>query len=247
LAGALALAGALILEGAGPAEAADVAIRSCPYTIQTPGTYVLVRDLTCPGGGIRVEANNVRLILGGHTLTGMPPGAQGVLATGVAGLSVRGGTLTGFSNGIIVTGSSNVRVAGVTATDNNFDGIAMAGCTGCEIVGSRAERNKSKGIYVLASTGVRVVRNTASSNRHDGINLAGSDSNLVADNTAADNGRWGIKVSDGDEGNRLEGNRAVGNETDLVDLNLPDCTNTWRGNTFVTDSEGDGPEAGCIR
>jgi hypothetical protein len=50
-------------------------------------------------------------------------------------------------------------------------------------------------------------------------------------------------------GNLLEGNRATGNaNTDLVDFNLPqDCVNTWRGNRFVTDNEGDGPSGGCIR
>ena len=34
---------------------------------------------------------------------------------------------------------------------------------------------------------------------------------------------------------------------DLVDGNLPPCVNTWQGNTFVTDNEGNGPGAGCIR
>jgi hypothetical protein len=47
--------------------------------------------------------------------------------------------------------------------------------------------------------------------------------------------------------NRLESNRATGNGVDLVDENLPACVNTWLGNRFATDNEGDGPGAGCIR
>ena len=27
----------------------------------------------------------------------------------------------------------------------------------------------------------------------------------------------------------------------------PACVNTWQANSFVTDNEGDGPGAGCIR
>jgi hypothetical protein len=49
---------------------------------------------------------------------------------------------------------------------------------------------------------------------------------------------------------RLEGNRARNNTPfDLIDGNptATPCANTWRGNSFATDNEGNGPAAGCIR
>jgi hypothetical protein len=38
-------------------------------------------------------------------------------------------------------------------------------------------------------------------------------------------------------GNTVTGNRNF----DLADNNLPACVNTWQGNAFVTDNEGNGP------
>ena len=59
---------------------------------------------------------------------------------------------------------------------------------------------------------------------------------------------WGILVDTPATGNRIEGNVATGNSIfDLDDANQPACVNTWRGNAFVTDNEGNGPGAGCIR
>ncbi|MEY4667793.1 MAG: hypothetical protein RL518_492 [Pseudomonadota bacterium] len=39
---------------------------------------------------------------------------------------------------------------------------------------------------------------------------------------------------------------AVGDAVDIR-AGINACTNTWKNNKFVTDSEGDGPDAGCIR
>ena len=64
------------------------------------------------------------------------------------------------------------------------------------------------------------------------------------------NGGVGIQVNQGSVGNRLMGNVASGNGTDLADFNpvtAAGCANTWLGNVFVTDNEGNGPGAGCIR
>src|SRR4051794_12684025 len=90
LATAVTLGGVLVMGGAGTAEAATFRIRSCPYTINTPGTYVLATDLICPGLGraVTVAANNVRLLLGSHTLDGQNLGDAGIFAEGVTGLSV---------------------------------------------------------------------------------------------------------------------------------------------------------------
>ena len=57
------------LAGGGRPAAAATLNQSCPFTAMTPGTYVLVRDLTCPSPAITVTANGVSLVLGGRTLT----------------------------------------------------------------------------------------------------------------------------------------------------------------------------------
>src|SRR3954447_4228798 len=98
---ALALGGALTLASAGPAAAGTVQFTACPYTIPAPGTYVLAADFAC-GGGITVQADDVQLVLGKHTITGLgiSLGGDGVVATSHKGLRVVGGTITGFGRGI---------------------------------------------------------------------------------------------------------------------------------------------------
>jgi hypothetical protein len=59
----------------------------------------------------------------------------------------------------------------------------------------------------------------------------------------------GIQVTPGSTDNQFLGNTATGNSPgpDLVEGNLPACSNSWLANVFVTDNEGNGPGAGCIR
>src|SRR3954470_14921758 len=87
------------LAGGGRPAAAATLIQNCPFTANLPGTYVLARDLTCPpsgqGDAIIVAANNVTLVLAGHTLTAVPGGVIGVNALNVTGLTITGGTIVG--------------------------------------------------------------------------------------------------------------------------------------------------------
>ncbi len=234
LAGMLALGGALLLGSAGPAEAATFQITSCPYEITVPGTYVLTRDLTCGGGppAIQIRANNVRLILGNHTISASDNGG-GIVGHGT-NLSIVGGTVTGFVTGVYLGGlsgglSTGISVVGVNASGNSIVGITFESCSRCSVAGSRANDNGRGGIFSFGEgSAVRVVGNTAK-----------------------DNGIYGIIVDNGSTGNYLTGNTATGNASaDLADLNLPACVNLWRGNRFVTDNETGaafGPGAGCIR
>jgi parallel beta-helix repeat protein len=212
-----------ILAGGGRPAAAATLIQSCPFSANLPGTYVLARDLTCPGIGsaITIFANNVTLVLAGHTLTAMPGGVIGVFALNVTGLTITGGTIVGFQNAdIFLRNTPNARVIGVTATGS-----------------------QSAGIFVLENTGALLAGNTVTNNP-DGILLLDSDASRVVGNTATGNGGIGIQVDLGSTGNQILGNTATGNGTDLVDGTPPPCVNTWRGNTFATKG---GAGAACIR
>lgn len=231
LAGTLALGGTFTLGDAGPAAAATVQIRSCPYAITAPGTYVLAANLICPGiVAIGVTANNVRLILGSRTLDGGGGSRFGVVAEGVTGLSVVGGTITGFSVvGINLSSTPGARVVGVNVSGNGGYGFLLSSCAGCEFVGNRASRNGVDGISAFTQ----------------------SPDLLVVGNTTVGNGRNGIGLGADSTGDRLIGNLATGNgQTDLFDGNIPSCVNTWLGNRFATDNEtgaAAGPGQGCIR
>ena len=231
-----------------------------------------------PGDGIIITADNVRLVLGGRTLTGSGSGA-GVRAAGsqanptLEGLRVVSGTVTGFDDGLVLGNAPGARISGVTATDsaddgiavrnspgarvagntaarNGGDGIDVGGCNGCMVIGNRIVENVDTGIEVESLTSARIAANTVTGNGDDGIDLQGeeADGNRVQGNKTIGNDDNGIVVDAGSTGNHFEGNQATGNPgLDLEDVNLPACLNTWRGNNFVTDNEGDGPGAGCIR
>jgi hypothetical protein len=66
-------------------------------------------------------------------------------------------------------------------------------------------------------------------------------------NTTDQNASSGILVvSSADSGNLFIGNASHNNGGfDMSDFSS--CANRWVANAFVTDSEGDGPRAGCIR
>ncbi len=110
----------------GPTE-----ITAC-QDITQPGAYVLVNNLTATASDcIRVSADVVSIDLAGFTIdmTGGPltdtagirnidPGA------GFAdGLSVGGGTITGFASGILIEGGIGHRIEGVRIVGNTVEGI----------------------------------------------------------------------------------------------------------------------------
>jgi parallel beta-helix repeat protein len=226
----LALGGTLMLGSTGAAAAGAVTIiPSCGYTITARGTYMLATDLTCQGEttAITIAANNVELLLGKHTLDGGD--GDGVVANGVRGLRIVGGTISGFNGRAIdITNARGVLIAGVTEAANT-GGIVLESCVGCLVVGCRT------------------------SDSDVGISLSGSSPNTqIAGNTATRNNVIGIQVLAGTQGVRLTGNVATDNQgVDLLDANLPgSCVNIWRGNSFETDNETGaafGPGAGCIR
>jgi parallel beta-helix repeat protein len=290
LAGLLALAGAAAAYPAAAGPFVAIPISSCPYTILAAGNYALTQDLTCPGTEPAITVapgvDNVRLFLKGRTLTGDGQ-VGGIVAEGtpedpIEGLRIVGGTVTGFSDGVLIRNAPGARVARLTADGNlengiyvdqspnarivgntasgSVKGIYVRDCEGCWIVDNRATGNArsvtSDGIWLLGSTSAWVKRNTATGNGDDGIELvSNSTNNLIRANVTTGNNGSGIDVADGSRGNRLVRNRATGNdanndgtEQDLTDRNLSSgCVNTWLDNSFATDSEDDGPGAGCIR
>ena len=82
-----------------------------------------------------------------------------------------------------------------------------------------------------------------------------SNNNTVRGNHVLDNAGDGISIMKGGifpggtptTGNVVQANQVLGSGgVDLRDDN-DTCGNTWKSNTFETDSEGDGPRHGCIQ
>ncbi len=94
---------------------------SCGDTI-TQDT-VLTADLTCPEGSgpaIDIAASDITLDLGGHTISGHTPGI-GVFALGQEGLTIRNGTIDGFSDGVFILQTSHVILEDLLISNHTSD------------------------------------------------------------------------------------------------------------------------------
>jgi len=86
-----------------------------PTVITEPGTYRVAQDFSATGDGIVIQANDVQLFLGDHTITG--PGnkvGRAIVVDGVKNASISGGTLRTFGIGVALLGASGSSVRDVT-------------------------------------------------------------------------------------------------------------------------------------
>ncbi len=114
--GRRALLAAVFLLPAG-LRAQVTTISSVPYTISSPGKYVLGFNVamgSASGPAITVAASEVDLDLGGYNLIGGTSATSGVYVSGAAVVHVRNGYITGFTTGVTVYNASDVEVTGLS-------------------------------------------------------------------------------------------------------------------------------------
>jgi hypothetical protein len=131
---------------AGQAQAQTV-INSLPYTINTPGDYVLGSNLTynsATGAAITFNIGNVNLDFANHYISGLAAGtatqAIGLSSTERANITIKNGAIAGFFKGISFTGNG-------LSTSNNVGHI---------IENMRLPSNTSAGIEILNGINCRI-------------------------------------------------------------------------------------------
>lgn len=247
-------------------------------TLGAPGAYALAADIavvdaTC----IEITASNVTLDLAGHTLSCTGSGfagscqvpeftSRGVsVAPELTGITLKGpGTITGFDNGVVITGS-NAHVKGLTIAGPPCDlidcprpvsnGILVLGGSGASLSANSA-RGYLYGLRLFevrcrgADPGCVVNENTARDNTHWGILVDESSGYTVTRNVAASNGTTaffeafhagGIALGNGVDGSTIVGNTAANNVG--WGIGLAPATN---GNTIINNTAR-GNQAGGVR
>jgi parallel beta-helix repeat protein len=220
-----ALAAGVVVGSSGAVSKATV---TCGDTISSPGIYSLAGD--CTGGGITILSDYVTLQLMGHKLTG---GADGIEVSSASHVLVRGpGTILGYSEGVYVVDSSDVRIDGLTVAESG-NGILVQYSNNVAVT-HNAIGLTEVGVTLFESSGDTVEWNKVVDSG-TGIDLEyGSSNNTVVDNSATSND-YGIYVDYGATGNRIFANNAKGNSFyDLFDNNLGCDSNQWRRNGFNT-------------
>ncbi len=221
----------LALFAIGPVDpAAAVTSITGPTVITEPGDYRVTADFNVAdptGDAIVIRASNVRLSLGGRTITG--PGnkqGRGIVIEDATNVSVEGGSLRTFGIGVVLlrTGRSSVANVSVEGADEFADPPAIAPQIGVLLVnsamntirGNRLER-VNLGIFVRGAQSYenRIQQNTASAglngllgicyNPASGEGPAGPQRDQVMQNTL-DGFPTGIQASDESTNNRFVAN-----------------------------------------
>jgi parallel beta-helix repeat protein len=131
----------------------------------------------------------------------------------------------------------------ITVKGNAVEGCGDAGIrlrdgtTASSAEGNKVENNGATagGISVEDANNNLVKGNVSTRNDSDGVSLHNADNNLVQGNESTSNGRDGLRADTLSGGNRIEGNKALGNlehdcHDDSVGLGTAGTANFWIGN-----------------
>ena len=205
---------------------ADAAMPACGDTIKK--NVKLTVDLTgCPGDGLVVGRSNITIDLGGqaiHRASGAAGVAEGIDNTGgFDGVTVRNGSIEGFTNGVefrdasdgviaglevvdngggikLVAASKNNVVRGNAVASNDFSGISVVGVDDDVPVGNALLRNTAvnngRGLEVIAARRTRVAGGDVYDNIGIGAYVGGSTATTLDGVVIQQNGVEGVKVVD---------------------------------------------------
>jgi parallel beta-helix repeat protein len=189
-------------------------------------------DLTCEAQGLVVGADGVTVDLNGHTISGQGDPFEetlsGVQADGRSGVVVRNGTITGFTEAVLLTNASQSVVRDITAA-GNLDGITVRGdgivirnnTVTASFIGISAsgdglvlDRNQAAGEFAISVDGsnLTVTRNHATECSQLSIEVHYQGA-LISRNLADDRCGTGPQFVLSGTGGRIERNTALNGDT----------------------------------
>lgn len=245
--GLLTIVSLTVLSTGQAAAQGVIEISSCPYIIVAPGQYRVTQDLFCPGNGIRIQSSDVKLNLGGHTITGSLAQTGigiwvGTLGFGTVNVEIRNGTITNFTVGLSLEGTNATQIEALTSTRNAGAGIQLGFAHDNTITSSDVSDNLGSGVTLDRSTG-----NVFRGNRVIGNSLAGyalitfSSDNLITSSRASasiieGNQNFGVVIREGNTNNTVQSSQLLGNTFDGILLR--GANNTVKGNTVNGNARG---------
>ena len=174
-------------------------------------------DLACPGNGLIVGADGIKIDLNGHTIAG-PGSGVGISVPNRTGVVITGGTVKNFLAGVQLVNSTAITIKENRLTGNQ-DAVFLIGASGNIIKENAAWQNSRVGVMLRPSA----IRN--------------STQNLVVENTLSDNLN-GIILVDTPTGNTFTENRISGSGRAGIALNGGVSSNVIKENTFTTNAAG---------
>lgn len=207
-------------------------IDSLPFTIDTPGAYVLRSNLvgTADPFGITVNASDVTIDLGGFSLIGTPQSASAIGSNAsIEGLRIDNGTITDWPQiDVAVAFSLGTNISDVRVRDCAVGGV-WAG------QGAVLERITTSGGGFGIRTDWRSVLDGCNTAFHTVEGILTADACMVRHSTSSSNGSHGIEV----------GGACVVAECTAIN-NTGDGIRTGAGSTVTSCSAGNNGGAGIF-
>ena len=222
---------------AAPAETQKTQITSLPFTINSPGSYIVMADLTCTAcaankDGIIINSDDVTIDLNGFTIRGVVGSRVGILvpptehrsnvtiSNGVVREWGQTGVNTGFAdngqlrdllvskNGAGLRGGRGVTISNITAYDNDGDGIVAGGAS----VVSNVTAFLNRGDGIIAGENSVISESVAAANTGDGIHVTNECLVIGNETNLSGFGGDGAGIHATGFDNRIEGNNVTGGE-----------------------------------
>ena len=162
-------------------------------------TYTITGNVSYPAyNGIVVERNNTVLDGGGHTVQGgMVSGSNGIYLSGLSNVTIRNVSIRSFNYGIYESGCSSCCVFEANLSGNGY-GVYIVGSQYNVLSGNNASANTWAGVWLYYSCYNNVSANSLAnslSSNYGGIVLYCSYYNYVVGNNFTSN-KYGVYVYD---------------------------------------------------
>lgn len=231
-------------------------------TVVTTDVRLSASIVDCTGSALVVGAPGITIDLGGHVLdgTGTGPGIDN--NAGHDDVTIRGGVIQGFSQGIDMVEADGARVldvllrdnalgitasrtaralfARVVARDNSFAGVEVFRMERLVMRRSTVTGSGHGGIIDRSTYDSRYADNVMSDNEFYGLHLDSSTNAVVVGNTAHSNHLDGIQLGFRVDTARLDRNRAIANGAHGVAIEEP---GNWLRSNVAIGNEGVGISA----
>ncbi|MCX5381418.1 right-handed parallel beta-helix repeat-containing protein [Streptomyces sp. NBC_00091] len=230
---------------------------SCGETITTDTK--LTNDLTnCPHSGIIIGADDITLDLNGHTIDGAGDGA-GVENLGHDRISIKGGSVREFADGILIAEATDNRLRDLRVSDSGHVGINVLDSVDVRIETSSVVASRAAGISFERGSRAQVTKTKSSANGQSGIALVDSSRVRIAQSelfgnaagagversphtriersSVFDNREDGVLLREGSDHSVVSQNSVTGNAfgigLDIGTAHIRVTKNTLRNNTVV--------------
>lgn len=148
-------------------------------------TYTLTANINSPGDGIIVERENITIDGDQYAVQGLGT-SNGINVTGRSNVTVKNTLISNFVRGIYLDDTNRTTVSGNVIANNDY-GIKFSSSFNVSIRGNDITATSEYGIWLGSSSNVSISGNNITANNSYGIYLASSSNNSISGNNMTNN------------------------------------------------------------